>query len=509
MTLPDMVRLLLWLGCLTVMVLSLPNNLYCPQNRRIIITLGLLGSWRYAWWFVHFVRSQIYARFVFPPIRRQAETLWQSGWRPKRILYMITTFREVKDTTERLINSLITEVRDTGIPARVFFGTGDPSDEAIIRNYLRRHAQGLNIEMVFVRQNLPGKRIAIGLVLRAICRYGVTDDDICVFMDGDTYFEPGILRKCLPVFAACPEVDALTTDEQSIIFGPKWMQWWIDMRMAQRQLAMQSIALAGKLLTLTGRCSFFRAKYIVEEPFIRLVEADYLDSWLWGRYRFLSGDDKSTAYALLSKPGGAVLRYVPDAVATTIEYVEGGGFARVRQNLLRWSGNLLRNGRRSIALGPEQIGWFTWWCYVDQRLAMWTTLIGPVLAISLAALQGVQMLWAAIVMILVTRSLLSIFLWYYDGRIRVSYPWLLYFNQITNAGVKVYLLFRLAKQRWRNRGDQKVAEGSGWLPAYQNLMSSYLMYLAMIGFIFTLSMFFVFKAFPRLAFVQHVTGMGP
>src|SRR5262249_49155508 len=152
----------------------------------------------------------------------------------------------------------------------------------------------------------------------------------------DTYVQPGMLRKCLPVFAVCPEVDALTTDEGSIIFGPRWIQWWVDMRMAQRQLAMQSIALSKKLLTLTGRCSFFRAREVVKDPFIRLVEADYLDHWLWGRYRFLSGDDKSTCYALLSKPGGTVLRYVPDAVATTIEYIEGGGFARVRQNLLRW-----------------------------------------------------------------------------------------------------------------------------------------------------------------------------
>jgi len=508
LTLADLCRLLLWLGFLSVLVLSLPNNLYSPQNRRIIIVLGLLGLWRYSWWFVHFVRSQVYARFVFPPIRRRAEELWQSGWRPKRILYMITTFREVKDTTERLMNSLITEVRDTRIPARIFFGTGDSFDEGVIRTYLRRHAQGLDIELVFVRQNLPGKRIAIGLVLRAISRYGVTDEDVCVFMDGDTYVEPGILRKCLPVFTVCPEVDALTTDERSIIFGPKWMQWWIDMRMAQRQLAMQSIALSGKLLTLTGRCSFFRAKYIVEEPFIRLVEADYLDSWLWGRFRFLSGDDKSTAYALLAKPGGAVLRYVPDAVATTIEYLEGGAFSRVRQNLLRWSGNLLRNGRRCISLGPEQLGWFPWWCFVDQRLAMWTTLIGPTMALCLVALQGIQMLWAAIVTILVTRSILAIFLWYYDGRIRVSYSWLLYFNQITNAGVKVYLLFRLAKQRWRNRGDQKVAEGSGWLPAFQKSMASYLTYLATISFIFALCMVFVFGGFPRLAFIRQLVGIG-
>src|SRR5947208_12894604 len=121
----DLCRLLLWLGFLSALVLTLPNNFYAPQNRRIIIVLGLLGLWRYSWWFVHFVRSQIYARYMFPPLRQKAQALWDAGWRPKRILYMITTFREVQDTTERLIASLINEVRATGIPARVFFGTYD------------------------------------------------------------------------------------------------------------------------------------------------------------------------------------------------------------------------------------------------------------------------------------------------------------------------------------------------------------------------------------------------
>jgi len=130
------------------------------------------------------------------------------------------------------------------------------------------------------------------------------------------------------------------------------------------------------------------------------------------------------------------------------------------------------------------------------------------MALCLTALQGIQMLWAAIVTILVTRSILAIFLWYYDGRIRVSYPWLLYFNQITNAGVKIYLYFRLAKQRWRNRGDQRVAERNGWMPAFQKLMASYLTYLATISFIFALCMIFVFKEFPRLAFIRHLVGMG-
>ena len=34
---------------------------------------------------------------------------------------------------------------------------------------------------------------------------------------------------------------------------------------------------------------------------------------------------------------------------------------------------------------------------------------------------------------------------------------MLYINQLINASVKVYSIFRLSKQRWFNRGDQKSA----------------------------------------------------
>ncbi len=87
---------------------------------------------------------------------------------------------------------------------------------------------------------------------------------------------------------------------------------------------MQSHALSDRVLTLTGRFSVFRATHIVSHEFIRLQEADFLEHWLWGRFRFLSGDDKSTWYTLLRH--GVKMTYVPDAAGTTIEVVDGSGY---------------------------------------------------------------------------------------------------------------------------------------------------------------------------------------
>jgi glycosyltransferase Alg8 len=40
--------------------------------------------------------------------------------------------------------------------------------------------------------------------------------------------------------------------------------------------------------------------------------------------------------------------------------------------------------------------------------------------------------------------------------------------------VKVFCIFRLSKQRWSNRGDQRAGEGEGLVAALQNWMASYL-----------------------------------
>lgn len=481
----DVYRLLLLIGFLIVLIINFPNPVWDHTTRNIALLLGAIGIWRYSWWFTHFIRAQIYQRKVYPRRRRQAEQLWNSGWRPKRVYFMMTTFKEERSTTEKVMQSIIHECRELGVPATLFLGSGDIYDERIIQEYVSHFAHDIPLEVVAVRQpkERSGKRFGIAFALRAMSRHGVGADDPIVFMDGDSLLMPGCLRRCLPMFHLFNNLHALTTDEKAIVFGPKWMQKWLDMRFAQRHLAMQSHALSNKVLTLTGRMSIFRAQHVIQHEFIRLIEADHLEHWLWGQFRFLSGDDKSSWYALLRK--GVEMTYVPDAMVYTIEYVDGNGVERMKQNLLRWSGNMLRNGSRAIALGPRRVGFFIWWCIVDQRLAMWTMLLSPIAAITATLMNGWTFLWAYFIWIAISRLMLSMFLFYYAGRIELAFPWMLYVNQVTNAVVKVYILFRLPQQRWANRGNQK-AKSSGEFLWLKRGMANYL-----TGFYVTLLVFFV------------------
>ena len=78
------------------------------------------------------------------------------------------------------------------------------------------------------------------------------------------------------------------------------------------------------------------------------------------------------------------------------------------------------------------------------------------------------MIWIA-----VSRMFLSLFLYQYCDRIHLSFPFILYFNQLLNAAVKVHCIFRLSKQRWTNRGHQSSGFSLTFQERLRNWMASY------------------------------------
>lgn len=472
-----------------------PNNFLNPDLLEVTFVLGTLGIWRFGWWFTHAVRAEMFARFKWPEMRRRADAVWQSGWRPRRLHIQMTTFYEEPAITRRVIGSILGQIRSEGIPTTLWIGTGSSYDEEIITRFVRTHGADLDAELVFLRQNQPGKRMAIGMILRAMNRAGLGIDDLVIFMDGDAVYGTDVLRKTCSMFGADPELQALTTNEEVLCYGPDWIQSWLSMRFAQRRLAMQSHAISDKVLTLTGRMSVFRALHIIDKKFIRTIEADHLDHWLWGRFRFLSGDDKSTWYHLLTK--GAKMTYVPDACVYTIEQIEGSGTGRMVQNFRRWSGNMLRNGSRAIALGPRQVNPFIWWCLVDQRIAMWTMLVSPTLAFLTLFVEPAYLIHC-LIWIVLSRTILCLCLFRYARRTDLSWPFILYFNQIINAAVKVYMIFHLSKQSWANRGNQTAGHGTALIDKVQNATAKFQLVTTVVAFVTGLAIYIGLLELPAL-----------
>lgn len=465
-----------WLICLQ----TVPNTLWSDQHFNALLLIGLLGTWRYLWWLTNLARSMYYMHRYYPRIRKHANQTWGNGWRPSHIHFMMTTFHERERTTFLYMDALVRELRRENLMATLWIGFGAQEDSDCINAWLQNQ-EDIPLRIIMVKQNQPGKRMAIGVILRALSRHGVGYNDIAYLMDGDSIIAEGFLQQTLSLFGADPELVALTTDEDAVVEGPSWVQKWLTMRFAQRRMWMQSHALSHRVLTLTGRASAYRATRIVERDFIRTVEADQLNHWLWGNFRFLSGDDKSTWYCVLKK-GGNML-YVPDAMAYTIEYIEGYGLQRMRDNLLRWSGNMLRNGTRAILLGPRKMPFFIWWCLIDQRVSIWTVLMGFSTAMSITLFVNHNFIYTYLLWVLFTRFIMACSLFFYSDRIRISYPFILYANQLFSALLKVYILFHLPKQRWANRQSQKGGDDVMNYP-FRRFMALYINLLYVGGMLF-------------------------
>lgn len=437
-------------------VFMLPAVALQPGSEEFIFVVGTIAIWRYSWGLVHFVRSIIFRKIKFPKLRRLVDEN-AAALMPPHIYLLVTSFRIGTDTTIKVFRATVEEAINCGVPATIVASIVELGDEFLIKEIFRQYDPPERVKLSLVRIAGTGKRDGLAVGFRAISRDLPHPDSVVAVIDGDSIMGEGLIRKCAPFFMLKPNLGALTTDEDCEVEGSRIMREWHDMRFAQRQIQMASVALSGRVMTLTGRMSMFRASIIVDPEFINHVESDHLDHWRLGRFRFLTGDDKSSLYFVLEE--GWETLYVPDIVVHTVEHPPSDNFFKATSQLMfRWFGNMLRTNTRVLALGPTRMPLFVWWCFVDQRISMWTALTGPVFAFMLCVKHGIAFLpiylvwigftrWVMTLMLLTSRPVLS---WYY--------PFLIYYNQIWGSCIKTYVFFRLDRQSW-TRQKTKLDRG--------------------------------------------------
>jgi mannuronan synthase len=110
---------------------------------------------------------------------------------------------------------------------------------------------------------------------------------------------------------------------------------------------------------------------------------------------------------------------------------------------------------------------------------MWTMLFGPLCAVLLSLRHGPIVLVAYALYIVATRLIAALILISYSQRVDLNYVWCLYANQLLNAGVKIYMIWRLPAQRWANRGNQ--VQGAGGSRAFALLRTGIAGYLTMLS----------------------------
>lgn len=419
-----------------------------PAHHKFIFIIGAIGIWRYSNAAIHFLRGMYFLHWKFPRMRKQVEAMGDEAL-PDHLFMVVTSFRIPTTTTFKVYRSVFQEVQRLGVPCTVIASIVEKGDENFIKAIMRDEVrERSDIRLIIVRARGTGKRDGLAHAFRALSRQMPLQNSVVGVVDGDTIMLPGCVERAVKMFALLPSVGGLTTNEYCEVEGGKLVKEWHTMRFVQRHINMCSMALSRRVLTLTGRLSFFRASVMIDPEFIRDVEADFLEHWRLGRFQFLTGDDKSSWFSLMR--AGWDTFYVPDSHTLTVEHPPDSNFFRAtRQLMFRWYGNSLRqNFRATSLLGWERLGAFTLYVLYDQRLSMWTCLMGLTASVAAALLFGVQYLLVYLFWVLLSRTLVTLLFHFSGHPVDALYPFVLYYNQIVGSIMKVYALFHMDQQSW-------------------------------------------------------------
>ncbi|CDM62607.1 MULTISPECIES: glycosyltransferase [Rhizobium] len=454
------------------------------ENASLVLTMGTLGMWRYGWGAINFVRATIFIHIVHPRRRAAVTSRYLERQRPAHSFFLVTTYKVDTAVTARVYRSLFNAAAASRGGATVVASIVDTADERLIRRiYSLMKARTAHVRLIIDRIPATGKRDALATSLRIIARQCPMPDDIVVLIDGDSCPPEDLVETCAPFFVD-PKIGAVTTDEDCEIEESRLFRDWFNLRFTQRHMMMSSMGLSGRVLTLTGRLSIFRASLACDPDFIDNVQHDWLAHWRLGTVKFLTGDDKSTWFWLLKR--GYEMAYLPDVRSVSMESQPKPGFVDSAVALmLRWFGNMLRTNGRALALGPHRVGWFTWWSVLDQRISMWTTLFGPATVVMSAVLISPLVLPLYLAWVMFTRYIYCCLLTTFRPAFPITYPFLLYFSQISGALVKTFVLFRLDRQKWTRQSTARRARRSASLSErLRNLSSTYVHMLASAWLLF-------------------------
>ncbi|WP_087464616.1 glycosyltransferase family 2 protein [Oleiphilus messinensis] len=443
---------LIYFSALMGLALLLPESTFIPETKTFLFAIGIIGIWRYSMGVVHFIRGMIFLYIVFPLYQRKIKKMGAQT-NPSHIYLMVTSFRIDASTTAMVYQSIIREAITCGLPTTIVASIVEMSDELLMKSLWETMAPPEHIKLTFVRIPGTGKRDGLAYGFRAISRDMPDDSAVVAVIDGDTVLDEGVVLKTVPYFKLFPNLGGLTTNEFCEVRGSYFMSEWHKLRFAQRHINMCSMALSKRVLTLTGRMSVFRASVVSQPEFIADVESDSLKHWRLGEFKFLTGDDKSSWFSLMRL--GYDTFYVPNASVNTVEHPPDPRFIRAsRQLMFRWYGNNLRQNSRATKLGPQRLGWFTYYVLFDQRISMWTSLLGISVAVIAATKYHIGFLIAYLLWVGITRMALTLLLLASGHNVGPAYPLMLYYNQIFGAIMKIYVFFRLDRQSWTRQPTQ-------------------------------------------------------
>jgi mannuronan synthase len=416
------------------------------SKRGLLITIGVVGGLRVLWSTINAYRAFLFRLVKLPRLRRDAAALPFARQYPADIYFIIPSVREELCITRRQVKSIFREAQKIPSRVTVIYAMADESEFEIIRSIARHDPRRDSVRFLFTLQN--SKRNGMANALRVAIEEHKGGSSLVVLMDGDTVMGPDLMPRTLPLFAVRPRLGGLTTVNFAMAKGGgPWFRDFYNFRFASRSHYMSAVSFANCVFTLTGRFSIVRGEIGLNENFINAIENDYIDDFIHGRIKLITGDDKSTWFYL--KKQGWDMICLPDAYAYAMENAGPTPLKTTIRKLHRWMGNMLRFNRRGLALGPKRIGglWI-WLTLLDQRVCMWTSLVGLLTALTLS-LMFTPFIFFIYLAMLVLRRLLYLWMLVVEGnRLTMRYLPILLFCQWASSIVKIWILSDISKQAW-------------------------------------------------------------
>jgi mannuronan synthase len=484
---------LIFLLVMGTLALLPPREIFSAASGTVL-AIGAIGIWRYSWALTNLVRAALYQLWFYPRLRSQRAARYQRINRKDHAFFLVTSFKIAPEISTRVYRSIFEAAFYSNGGATIVASIVDEADGRLIRQvFAAVKAVSLkpdgHVQLQIDKIEGTGKRDALATSLQSIARLGPTNNDIVLFVDGDSCVPLNVIEKTLPFFLD-PMLGAVTSDELGDTEGGKLFKDWFDLRFAQRHVMMSSVSLGSRVLTLTGRMSIFRASFATDPGFIRQVRSDYIDHWRLGRVGFLTGDDKSTWYWLLSH--GYKMLYMPDIQLVSIETQPKPGFIDSSVTLMtRWFGNMLRTNGRALKLPARKIGFFTWASLLDQQISIWTTLLGPTSVIlgAIFVSPWILVIYAAWVMF--TRYMLcTLIMAFRRASFPVTYPFILYYSQVVGAFAKSFIMFRMDRQKWTRQSAVGGKLAAVDLTKRLRTMSSTYMHALVLGWLVVAAAYF-------------------
>jgi len=211
---------------------SLPSIYFDPYQKKLIFIMGIVGAWRYSWFFLNILRATYYKKIKFKELRKIEE---YSGNEvdPEHIFLLLTTFRIGTDVTIKVYKAAIKEAINCGYNVTIITSIVEMSEERLIRKIFSTYKPPKRVKLIISRIKGTGKRDGLSVGYRVVRNSNSIDleKSIVAVIDGDSILGENLIQKCSRLFGINKNLGGLTTDEDAILAGDDfthkiYRQWY-------------------------------------------------------------------------------------------------------------------------------------------------------------------------------------------------------------------------------------------------------------------------------------------